>query len=360
VPPLNEVPQLHEVPRRKAQPRKMKLAAPAVALVVSLIAAAGCASESTTTEESDGTLTIYSGRNEVFVGPLIEDFQNETGLKVDVRYGDSSDLAAQIIEEGDRTPSDLFWGQDAGALGVVSDEGLAIELPSEVVSVVPSQYRGPENRWAAVSGRMRNFVYNKDKVTQAELPTSVIELTDPKWRGRVAIAPTNASFQSFVTALRLSLGEEAAEKWLVDLKANDVLLYEKNAQIVEAVNDGAADLGLVNHYYLYTVKQELGETKAENGFFAPNDAGSLVNVSGVLITPKGGKDPDARAFLTWLLTPQAQAKMVERINEYPVISEVAAPAGLPALAQMPGPGVKLNDLADLPATLQLLSKVGLI
>ncbi len=354
MPPLNGVSEL------KSWPRKLKLVAPAIALVASLIAAAGCASEPTASEDSDGRLTIYSGRNEVFVGPLIEDFQNETGLTVDVRYGDSSDLAAQIIEEGERTPSDLFWGQDAGALGVVADAGLAVELPSEVVSVVPGEYRGPDNQWAAVSGRMRNFVYNKDRVSQSDLPTSVMELTDPKWRGRVAIAPTNASFQTFVTALRLSLGEEATEKWLVDLKANDAKLYEKNSQIVEAVNDGAVDLGLVNHYYLYTVKEELGKTKAENGFFAPNDAGSLVNISGVLVTPKGAQDSDARTFLSWLLTPQAQQKMVERINEYPVISEVAPPPGLPALGKMPGPGVKLNDLADLPATLQLLSKVGLI
>lgn len=338
----------------------MKLKTAAIGLSLALLASAGCAGAPTASEESDGELTIYSGRNEVFVGPLIEDFQDETGIRVDVRYGDSSDLAAQIIEEGERTPSDLFWGQDAGALGAVSKEGLAIELPSEVVSVVPGEYRGPDNQWAAVSGRMRNFVYNKDKVSQAELPASVIELTDPKWQGRVAIAPTNASFQSFVTALRLSLGEEAAEKWLVDLKANGVKLYEKNSQIVEAVNAGAVDLGLVNHYYLYTVKEELGETTAENGFFAPNDAGSLVNVSGVLITPKGGQDPDARAFLSWLLTPQAQQKMVERIKEYPVISDVAAPAGLPVLSEVPGPGVKLNDLADLPATLQLLAKVGLV
>jgi iron(III) transport system substrate-binding protein len=192
------------------------------------------------------------------------------------------------------------------------------------------------------------------------LPKSATELTDSNWSGRVGIAPTNASFQAFATALRLSAGEEAAEQWLEGLKANGVKLYEKNSQIVQAVNDGEIDLGLVNHYYVYALKDELGETKAENGFFAPNDVGSLVNIAGVLITPNGSKDPDARALLEWLLSAETQQKTVDQLGEFPVVATVNAPAGLPVLAEIPGPGVALNDLADLPATLQLLAKVGLV
>jgi iron(III) transport system substrate-binding protein len=327
-------------------------------MALSLTACGG--TSDTATQESDGTLTIYSGRNEEFVGPLLAEFVDQTGINVEVRYGDSADLAAQIIEEGNRTPSDLFWAQDAGSLGSVASEGLAIELPNEVVSVVPAEFRHPSNQWVGVSGRMRNFVYNKDNVAAADLPKSATELTDSNWSGRVGIAPTNASFQAFATALRLSAGEEAAEQWLEGLKANGVKLYEKNSQIVQAVNDGEIDLGLVNHYYVYALKDELGETKAENGFFAPNDVGSLVNIAGVLITPNGSKDPDARALLEWLLSAETQQKTVDQLGEFPVVATVNAPAGLPVLPEIPGPGVALNDLADLPATLQLLAKVGLV
>ena len=342
--------------------RKALRALAALALATSLAGCGGTGTDTatTTTQDSDGTLTIYSGRNEEFVGPLLEEFQTQTGIDVDVRYGDSADLAAQLLEEGDRTPSDLFWAQDAGALGSVALGGLATSLPTDVVSVVPAEFRGPSEQWVGVSGRMRNFVYNKDKVPTGELPNSVTELADPKWNGRVGIAPTNASFQAFVTALRLSAGEGAAEKWLRDLKANGAKLYEKNSQIVQAVNDGEIDLGLVNHYYVHALKDELGETKAENGFFAPNDAGSLVNIAGVLITPKGSKDPDARVLLEWLLSASTQQKIVDQLREYPVVASVSAPSGLPVLSEIPGPGVALNDLADLPATLQLLAKVGLV
>jgi iron(III) transport system substrate-binding protein len=309
----------------------------------------------------DGTLTIYSGRNELLVAPILEDFTAATGIKTEVRYGDSAELAAQLVEEGDKSPADVFFSQDAGALGAVSAEGVLGTLPADVIAAIPAQYRDADGTWTGVTGRSRVIAYDSEKVAAKDVPTSVFDLTDPKYKGEVAIAPNNASFQAFVTAMRLSEGEDVTKQWLEDMVANDVQTYERNNLILDAVDSGQVTYGLINHYYWFEKAKEVGADKmrAQIAFTKDGDPGSLVNVAGVGVLASSIDDPDAQELVKFLLSKKAQTSFVELTQEYPLVPGVATPEGLKPLDELNGPDVSLADLAALPATLTLLDEVGL-
>lgn len=312
-------------------------------------------------QPADGVV-VYSGRSEELVGPLFDLFTEETGIPVRARYGDTAELAAQMIEEGDATPAQVYFAQDAGALGAVATEGLLAQLPQTVLDLVPSNYRSADGTWVGVSGRARVIAYDQQEVPADQVPTSIFELTDPKWKGQVAIAPTNASFQSFVTALRATDGDDVARTWLAGLVANDVQRLEKNGLILDAVNTGQVQLGLINHYYWYEKAAEVGadSMRSQIAFTAPQDPGSLVNVAGVGITTSAADSGNAAAFIQWLLSPTAQQYFVDNTFEYPVVSSIAAADGLPPLESLRGPDIELAELADLPSTLAMLEDVGLL
>jgi iron(III) transport system substrate-binding protein len=321
----------------------------------------GDAGEQEGSETSGGSLTVYSGREEELVEPLFELFEEETGIDVEVRYGDSAELAATLAEEGANSPADAFFAQDPGSLGAVADEGLLAELPEELLEQVDERFRDDDGRWVGTSGRVRVLAYNTDAVSEGELPESVFELTDPSWKGRVGIAPTNGSFQAFVTAMRLSEGEDSTREWLEGLQANEPKLYESNSTIVEAVAAGEVDLGLVNHYYLYLAKEEQPDAPVENHFFPGDDPGALVSAAGVGIVEGAENDGPARRFVEFLLSEEGQRFYVEEAEEaeYPLIDGVEPKEGLPPLEELEGPDIDLAALGpELEATLELLNEVG--
>ena len=326
-----------------------------IAFVGALLAAvsAGCGGG------SDDPLTIYSGREEELVAPLFEKFTAATGIEVEVRYGDSAELAATIAEEGDNSPADVFFAQDPGSLGSV--ESQLAELPVGTLELVDPQFRDADRRWVGTSGRSRVIAYNTETLTAAEVPDSVFDLTDPEWKGRVGIAPTNASFQAFVTAMRFSAGEDATRKWLLDMKANQVREYEKNTPIVEAVASGEIDLGLVNHYYLYLVKEEQPDASVENHFLEAGDPGALVSVAGAGVLASSDQTEDAERFLAYLLSEEGQRFYVDEAEEaeYPLIDGIEPKEGLPLLSELEGPDVDLTGLgAEHEATIELLRETG--
>jgi iron(III) transport system substrate-binding protein len=349
-------------------PRRAGRVALGALLAAASLTVSACGSSTSGAESAasagaaDGPLTVYSGRSEELVAPLFDLFTAETGIPVAARFGDSAELAAQLLEEGDATPAQVFFSQDAGALGAVAAEGLLAPLPEGMATDVPPAYVATDGTWTGVSGRARVIVFDSEQVPVDQVPQSVFDLTDPAWRGQVAIAPTNASFQSFVTAMRQSEGDEATKAWLDAMVANDVQTYEKNGLIVDAVDAGQAKLGLVNHYYWYEKAAEVGADamRAQNAFTADGDPGSLVNVAGVGITEPAAENAAAAAFVAWLLTPETQQWFAENTFEYPLVPGVAIPDGLPELSQLAGPDVALADLADLPGTLEMLTEVGLL
>jgi iron(III) transport system substrate-binding protein len=311
--------------------------------------------------KQSGELVVYSGREEELVEPLFERFEDETGIDVDVRYADSAELAATIAEEGDNSPADVFFAQDPGSLGAVDDQ--LAELPQSVLDRVDEQFRDDDGRWVGTSGRARVIVFNTDELTADAVPDSVFELTDPTWKGKIGIAPTNASFQAFVTAMRLDAGEERTKQWLEDLMENDPKFYEKNTPVVEAVASGEIEVGLVNHYYLYLVKQEQPDAPIENKYLPGDDPGALVSVAGAGVLASA-KHPDAaERFVEFLLADPQQRFYTEEAEEaeIPLVAGIEPKEGVPTLDELAGrgPDVDLSSFgAELEQTLELLSETG--
>lgn len=318
--------------------------------------------ESSSSEIADGTFTLYAGRDQELIDPLIEKFESDTGVSVDVRYAGSTELAALLQEEGDGTPADVFLAQDAGALGAVAKADMFATLPESITSTVPAGFTSTDGSWVGVTGRARVIVYDSEQLSADEVPTTVAALTDEKWSSQVGIAPTNASFQSFVTALRVLEGEDAARAWLEDMKADDVQIYAKNTPILEAANAGEIKLGLINHYYWYRMAAEVGadNMRAQLAFPEPGDAGSIVNVTGVGLLKGAADDADALQFIEYLVSEAAQQYFVDNTYEYPLIDGVSAPEGLPALETLTNPELDLSDLDSLGETTELLVEVGLL
>lgn len=307
------------------------------------------------------TLTIYSGRTRDLVEPILESFSKDTGVHVDVRYGDTAELAATILEEGRNSPADVFFAQDAGALGALGGAGRFKELPDGLLRKVPEPYRAPDKRWVGVSARARVLAFNPDRVREQDLPASVLDLTDAKWRNRVSWAPTNGSFQAFVTALRRVKGQDAARNWLLAMKANGTRTYPNNVAQVQAVAAGEVDVALVNHYYLYPLLKERGEGfKARNHFFPDGDIGGMVNVAGVGVLDTSKHDATALKFIEYLLSREAQQHFANKTYEYPLADGVKPSAEIPPLSTLRPPAVDLNGLSDLPGTLTLLRETGVL
>lgn len=306
-----------------------------------------------------GKLTIYSGRNEALIESLVDQIAEATGIELEVRYGGTAELAAQILEEGDNSPAGLFLSQDAGALGALAKNDRFTTLPEDILGLVDETFQDTEGRWVGISGRARVIVYQPDLVEEGDLPESILDLPE-SGLGPIGIAPSNASFQTFVTALRLVEGEDAARAWLESLQGADVIIYEGNGAIVDAVAAGEAAVGLVNHYYLYEKMEENPDISARNHYFTNGDLGGLINVAGVGVIAGSGQEEQAEAVVRFFLSDEAQAYFAEQTHEYPLASGVSPVDDLPPLDEYNAPDVNLNDLDDLEGTLTLLTELGLI
>lgn len=335
---------------------------PALAAATAILVFAGCSTSAEAPESDDNSLVVYSGRDEELVGPLLDAFEAESGITVRVRYANSIEMAAQLLEEGERTPAQVFLSQEPGALGALASANLLAELPADITDAVDSQYSSADGTWVGLTGRARVIAYDGEELSEDEVPTSVFDLTDPRWRGQVGIAPTNASFQSFVTALRVLEGEEATEAWLQGLVANEAQIFPRNGAILEAVNTGAIDVGLINHYYWFQQAAEVGaeNMRAQLRYGEPGTSSSLVNVTGAGILAPSADNAEALAFVRYLLSAEGQDYFVSETTEYSVVPGGPSPTDAPALDDIRGPEIDFADLADLDGTIALLQKVGLL
>jgi iron(III) transport system substrate-binding protein len=305
-------------------------------------------------------LVVYSGRAERLIKPIINQFEFETGVEVSVRYADSAELAATLLEEGDRTKANVFFAQDAGALGALTKEKRFAKIPAATLNRVDPKYRADDATWVGVSGRARVFVYDPRQISTP--PKSIKDLIDPKYRGKVGYVPTNASFQSFVTALRVSAGEDAAKEWLTAFKNNKPVVYPSNGAVVVAANKGDIAVGLVNHYYLYERIAADGASNVyvRNEYPEKGDLGGLVNVAGVGILKDSAADPASLAFVEFMLGKEAQTYFAEKTFEYPLVPSVARHPSLPPIQTVEGPAIDLSKLDSLKQTLDLLRSVGML
>lgn len=310
---------------------------------------------------SGDTVTVYSGRSEELIAPLIERFEKQTGIDVAVRYAGSTELAATILEEGGGGPADVFFAQDPASLGTVALAGRFSELPEEILAAVPARFTDAAGRWVGVSGRARVVAYDTTVVSVDELPATEDGFTASDWRGRTALAPTNGSFLAFVAAKILLEGEAATLAWLTSMADNNAPTYAGNSAIVAAIDDGQVETGLVNHYYRYRLAAEEPDTVVENYFFPEATAGSLVMPAGAGILAGAPHRDAATTFVEYLLSPEAQEYFAAETYEYPLVPGVPVASGLPPLESIPTPAVDLSLLAtELDTATDLVAEAGLL
>lgn len=306
-----------------------------------------------------GSLTVYSGRSETLVGPLIDRFKEDTGIDVSVKYAGTPQLAATLLEEGDNTSADVFFAQDPGGLGAVA--GMLSPLEEDVLAQVPQWAVSSDGVWVGVSGRARTVVYNTDTLAPDDLPDDLEGFTDPKWKGRLGWAPTNASFQTMVTAMRSIWGDQRTVQWLENIQANDPKVYPKNTPIVSAAASGEIDVGLVNHYYLHRFLAEQGDSFSARNYHPPaGGPGAIVMVSGVGILEESNNKDNAQQFIDYLLSDISQKYFVEETYEYPLASGIPVAEGVSPLSEINNPDLSSSALSDLEGTQALLREAGII
>lgn len=323
-------------------------------LIIGALALGACNSDA---GNGDDPLIVYSGRSEELVKPLIDQFEESTGIEVEVRYAGSTELAATLLAEGESTDADVFFAQDPASLGSVKE--MLVQLSPDILDQVDERFTDSDGRWVGVSGRVRVFVHDTD--TTKTLPQSIDDVVEnPEWVGDLGVAPTNGSFLAFVAAMVIERGEDATLEWLEKLAAAQPTYYEGNSPIVAAVDDGEIGAGLVNHYYLLQRRAEGAGTGAENWFIPAGDVGSLVMPAGAGIVAGTDHPDEAQQFVTFLLSEQAQEYFVSETFEYSLTGLPANPA-LPDIADIQSPDIDLSRLAETLATAtRLIAEAGLV
>ncbi len=318
----------------------------------------GCRPTDRSDPEAAASITIYSGRSERLIGPILDRFAEQTGIQVNVRYAGSSELLATLLEEGANSPADLFISQDAAALGALSREGALVPLPESLLERVPAAYRSHLGNWVGLSGRARVVVYNTERIAPEHLPRRLEDVTAERYRGKFGVAPTNASFQAHMAMYAAVNGRDALQKLLGGITANRPLRYPKNSPIVEAVIAGEIDWGLVNHYYLWRALKENPAAPVRNHFMAETDGSAFINVAGAGLLRDSGP---ALELLRFLLAADAQRYFAAETYEYPLIASVPVPEGLPPLDELQTTEVDYRQVAnELEAALTSIQQSGLM
>jgi iron(III) transport system substrate-binding protein len=346
--------------RPTAQPARLL----AVLLVFAAVFLPGCGFS---TEDSGGGsdepetegITLYSGRIPAAIGPAVDMYEAKENLDVQVRFAETADLAATLVEEGDASPADVFFAQEPGAIAAVAEAGLLTELPQDIVDSVPARFRDPEGRWVGVTGRARVIAYNRDVVKESELPPSPFGLTDPKWEGRVGWSPATSSMQEYVTALRAKYGDERTKQWLEEMVDNGAVAFPDNVTIRDAVANGEIDVGLINHYYVAQGIAEGGPDYPVAVYFPPGGLGSLMLLTSVGVLESSDRKGEAFDFVRSLLGDQSQTFFTNSSKEYPLARGVQPDPSLSVpIAEIPVSDADLVDLKELQATIDLMKESG--
>ena len=312
-------------------------------------------------EKSDERVTIYSGRKENLIDPVLRAFECATGVNVEVRWGKSAELAMLINEEGNQSPADVFLSQSPGPVSFLEAKGFLATLPQTTLNQVTPQNRSDAETWVGFSGRKRVLVYNIDELDPSDLPSSVFELTDAKWRGQVAIPATNGSFMDWFTVFRNYHGDDVATEWLKGMVDNDARYYPNNRSIVEAASRGEIKVGLVNHYYNYQESAAGGSKhRAQNHDFDDNDIGSLLIITAATILNSTENASNAQALVDYLLSSSVQQYFTDQTLEYPLAANIAPNQVLPPLAALQIGSIDFDSLGSgLDKTSRIIESSGI-
>ncbi|MCD6015927.1 MAG: extracellular solute-binding protein, family 1 [Solirubrobacterales bacterium] len=307
--------------------------------------------------ETEG-ITLYSGRIAAAIGGAVDIYEAAADRDVQVRFAETGDLAATLVEEGSNSPADVFFAQEPGAIGAVAERALLAELPADILDRVPARFRDPEGRWIGITGRARTLAYG-EATERSELPDSPLKLTDPEWEGRVGWAPVTDSLQQYVTALRLEYGDEVAREWVEGMVANEAVDYPNNVAIRDAIANEEVDVGLLNHYYVAQAIAAEGPEYPVGVYFPPEGLGSLLLLTSAGVLESSDRKDEAFDFIRSLLAPESQRYFSASSKEYPLARGVEPDPSLSvALAAIPVPRGDLNDIAEVQATVELMQEAG--
>jgi iron(III) transport system substrate-binding protein len=344
--------------------RRLLAAALLVFVALALMALAGCGFSTEDTSgggnepEAEG-ITLYSGRIPAAIGPAVDMYEKAEKRDVQVRFAETADLAATLVEEGDASPADVFFAQEPGAIAAVAEADLLAPLPKDIIDRVPARFRDPDGRWVGVTGRARVIAYNPDVVKEGELPPSPFGLTAPKWEDRVGWSPATSSMQEYVTALRAKFGDERTKQWLEEMVDNGAVAFPDNVTIRDAVANGEIDVGLINHYYVAQGIAEGGPDYPVAVYFPPGGLGSLMLLTSVGVLDSSDRKEEAFDFVRSLLADESQSFFTSSSKEYPLARGVAPDPSLSVpIAEIPVSGTELVDLKELQATIDLMKESG--
>ncbi|TMK58823.1 MAG: iron ABC transporter substrate-binding protein [Actinobacteria bacterium] len=343
-------------------PQQKRLFAALVVFAALVLAGCGFSTEDNGGGSNDpGTegITLYSGRIPAAIGPAVDSYEKQADRDVQVRFAETADLAATLVEEGDASPADVFFAQEPGAIAAVAEAGLLTKLPQNILDQVPARYRDPEGRWVGVTGRARVIAYNRDAVSESELPPSPFGLTDPKWKDRVGWSPASSSMQEYVTALRAKYGDDRTKQWLEEMVDNGAVAFPDNVTIRDAIAKGEIDVGLINHYYVAQAISEEGPDYPVAVYFPPGGLGSLMLLTSVGVLESSDRKPEAFAFVRSLLSPKSQQFFTSSSKEYPLAKGVAPDPSLNVpIDKIPVSDSSLVDLKELQGTIELMKEAG--
>jgi iron(III) transport system substrate-binding protein len=327
-------------------------------LVCGALALSACGSSAHSAE----SITLYNGQHEQTTAALVAAFERRTGIHVDVRSGDEAELANQILQEGANSPADVFYTENTPVLEALRERGMLAAVSPPTLAAIPSRYNSSEGDWVGVSARVSVLVYNTSQLAPSQLPSSILELAEPKWKGKLAIAPSETDFQPLITAIIKLDGRAAAERWLRGLQANGKI-YPDNETIVAQVNNGESAIGPINHYYWFRLRAELGGGGMHSAlhYYAPGDPGDLVDVSGAAVLRSSSNKAAAQAFLAFLVSHAGQETIARSDSyEYPLRPGVAPAPGLRPFAQLKPAALTPAELGDGHQALALEQKLGLL
>jgi iron(III) transport system substrate-binding protein len=311
-----------------------------------------------------GSITVYSGQHPQTVAALVSAFTKQTGIPVKVRDDDEGVLASQIIQEGKSSPADVFYTENSPALQALAERGLLAPVDASTLANTASPYGSPDRRWAPISARVSTMVYNTGDLKPSQLPRSVMDLASPRWKGKIALAPSETDFQPIVTAVAARYGKARAVKWLEALRSNaGSHIYPDNETLVAQVNSGRVDLGVINHYYWYRLRDELGASKIHSAehLFAPGDPGYVVDVSGAAVLDSSSRQPEAQRFLAFLVSRRGQEILAhDESYEYPLGSGVVTAKPLVPFASLRPDPITVSQLGDGALAISLLRDASLL
>lgn len=310
---------------------------------------------------SDAQLTLYSAQHEDLVTAMVEGFAKETGIDVVIRSGSDFELGNQLVQEGAASPADVFLTENSPAMTLVAGKGLFAPLDAATVGQVPPQYVSSGKDWVGFAARSTVLAYNPGLQPERDLPDSIMDLADPRWKGQVGIAAAGADFQAIVSAVLATEGDAATATWLKGLKAN-AKVYRSNVAVMAAVNSGEVRTGVMYHYYWYKDRAESGANSrnVELKFFGGQDPGGFVSVSGAGVLKSSDHAADAQKLVQYLTGRNGQEALVSsNALEYPVGTGIAANAKLKPLSELDPPAIDIGKL-DGAKVVALMQQAGLL